>query len=70
MKNLDHIRKEIEAEARRGDYTAVGRLVGLKPDTLRRVVRGTRQNEAALTSFHAYLQGRKRLEQQLAQPAQ
>lgn len=49
----------IKLEAKYGDYTTIGSAHGLKADTVRRIARGTRNNEAVMASFIELLDNRK-----------
>jgi hypothetical protein len=52
------IRDTIKKNAKRGDYPAVAAIVGLKADTVRKVVNGKRHNERVLKAFQALLKSR------------
>ena len=65
MQAIHEIRAEVARRARRGDFTVVAGLLGLAPDTVRRIVSGKRSNSRVLRRFASYLDKRDELEQQM-----
>lgn len=59
MENRNEIRQFIKAKARRGDWVDVANRVGLSADMVRRVVRGTRNNDKVLSAFQRLLDDRE-----------
>ncbi|MFD2787973.1 hypothetical protein [Hymenobacter rubripertinctus] len=65
MENRNEIRLNIKTSARRGDWVDVANRVGLSADMVRRVVRGTRNNDKVLAAFQRLLDDRRAATQEL-----
>jgi hypothetical protein len=69
METQTQIRARIKSEARRGDWMDVALRVGKSADLVRRVVRGTRNNDKILAAFIELLDSRVQATVKFQSPA-
>lgn len=69
MDNRNEIRQLIKTNARRGDWVEVAVRVGLKPNTVHKVVRGQRENDKVLMAFTALFAERAAAKEQFQSPS-